>query len=807
MAIHTGRSSGKDNKTPSTSKPAKGNAVAAQMPAVPALQETQAPSIQKETNGEEPPQSPFIPVQTKERTPLQLKNKNDAATTAYIPIQRKENKTGLPDNLKSGVESLSGTNLSDVKVHYGSSQPAQFNAYAYAQGTDIHIAPGQEQHLPHEAWHVAQQKQGRVQATTQMKGAGINDDVSLEKEADDMGAKAMSSGSDSLASGYEHFNGSDIGDVKARSSLVSTTQRQTFENINNEVSASITDINHSSNSTVQKHAVTQLAAGKFLVDDGEELKAGQMHKSNFLSAVRAEVKKVAKEILEPVGLAQDNCPDLNYWINYYEGKDAIYFESVITRYAPATAGANTTDEYLGKLTEKVKNALIKHVSTGANEFDPEVAPKEVEEKRPDQSILNIQRKEMPIQLGAAASIPSSRAVLSPAPVVTPMSGTLSSGLPASGATGGAMGRTVMGLSGSEGSAIDEWRGDRKRAPLEGPSGVAMGRTEMGFSGSGGSATGEWKDDRRRSPLEGLSGEFGNADRLFDLGLAQIEEVKDSKEPIIDDSSRIETPEQLYRTIQRIRTYFEPARCEALTQLFLEVGLSGLIDAKPCTSVENINHNYAEIASCGGTQTLVMCRLLGTAAGSKKTFLFDSLGQAPPEKLAEAKATGRTAGVLRPQSISPGSVDQIFRAMGGAPCLIPFSMVGSKSHCFTIAGGGDHFFLYQGWINQHTLLDDDYTRELNAAELREFLRDIIDRKRGGEEKKDTLLDKKQDFYSLMLRQDSEREIANAMRAAGMDPGIAPRRGPGRFFVQNVDSVSFKYEVIKLTPPSKGGPGLR
>lgn len=108
------------------------------------------------------------------------------------PAQRQENKTGLPDNLKSGVENLSGQSLDDVKVHYNSSQPASLQAHAYAQGTDIHVAPGQEKHLPHEAWHVVQQKQGRVQPTKQLKGTtNINDDQGLEKEADVMGAKAM----------------------------------------------------------------------------------------------------------------------------------------------------------------------------------------------------------------------------------------------------------------------------------------------------------------------------------------------------------------------------------------------------------------------------------------------------------------------------------------------------------------------------------------------------------------------------------------------------------------------------------------
>jgi hypothetical protein len=109
-----------------------------------------------------------------------------AASTA----QRVANRTGLPDALKAGVETLSGMSMDDVRVHRNSGQPAQLQAHAYARGTDIHLAPGQERHLPHEAWHVAQQKQGRVTPTMQMKGVSINDDVALEREADVMGARA-----------------------------------------------------------------------------------------------------------------------------------------------------------------------------------------------------------------------------------------------------------------------------------------------------------------------------------------------------------------------------------------------------------------------------------------------------------------------------------------------------------------------------------------------------------------------------------------------------------------------------------------
>ena len=86
------------------------------------------------------------------------------------PLQTKrENNTGMPDNLKAGVENLSGIDMSDVRVHYNSSKPAEVGALAYTQGTNIHVAPGQERHLPHEAWHVVQQVQGRVQPTMQLK--------------------------------------------------------------------------------------------------------------------------------------------------------------------------------------------------------------------------------------------------------------------------------------------------------------------------------------------------------------------------------------------------------------------------------------------------------------------------------------------------------------------------------------------------------------------------------------------------------------------------------------------------------------
>ncbi len=114
---------------------------------------------------------------------------NNARATKMAQLKGAK-RNGLPEQLKTGIESLSGMDMSDVTVHKNSSKPAQLNALAYAQGSEIHLGSGQEQHLAHEAWHVVQQRQGRVKPTTQMGGVAINDNESLEKEADVMGAKA-----------------------------------------------------------------------------------------------------------------------------------------------------------------------------------------------------------------------------------------------------------------------------------------------------------------------------------------------------------------------------------------------------------------------------------------------------------------------------------------------------------------------------------------------------------------------------------------------------------------------------------------
>ena len=145
-------------------------------------------------SGDEPAQA-ATPIKNPLSASRTVTQQREKIESAFGPaLQRKKRKTGpggMPDTLSSGIERLSGFDLSHVSVNMNSPQPGNVGAEAIAQDNNIHIAPGKEQHLPHEAWHVVQQREGRVQPTTSVAGVAINDDPGLEKEADTMGQAAL----------------------------------------------------------------------------------------------------------------------------------------------------------------------------------------------------------------------------------------------------------------------------------------------------------------------------------------------------------------------------------------------------------------------------------------------------------------------------------------------------------------------------------------------------------------------------------------------------------------------------------------
>jgi hypothetical protein len=157
---------------------------------------------------------------------------NNHSSKEQQPFQKKENNTGLPDNLKTGMENLSWMSLDDVKVHHNSDKPAQLQAHAYAQGTDIHLGPGQEKHLPHELGHVVQQKEGRVKATTQMKGkVAVNDDAGLEKEADMLGFRALSPSNMAQGVQLKAMNKGSIKTIQRKSWDITPIQLEKYKKV------------------------------------------------------------------------------------------------------------------------------------------------------------------------------------------------------------------------------------------------------------------------------------------------------------------------------------------------------------------------------------------------------------------------------------------------------------------------------------------------------------------------------------------------------------------------------------------------
>lgn len=130
---------------------------------------------------------------------IQMMRDPNAGRTEAPLTSRLADENRLPLEVQAKMETALGADFSDVAIHPNSANATRAGALAYAQGTDIHFAPGQydpysrkgQQMIGHELAHVMQQKAGRVVPTGRTSsGALLNDSPSLESEADAMGEKA-----------------------------------------------------------------------------------------------------------------------------------------------------------------------------------------------------------------------------------------------------------------------------------------------------------------------------------------------------------------------------------------------------------------------------------------------------------------------------------------------------------------------------------------------------------------------------------------------------------------------------------------
>ncbi len=147
------------------------------------------------TNKENTPFSASRPYQLK--TSSVTENRDTEDNKSYT-LRKASNNERLPEDVQMKMENSFQNDFSKINIHKNSEQANEMGAYAFTQKNNIHFAPGQYQPyspkgqtlIGHELTHVIQQQEGNVKPTTQAKGILINDDKHLEKEADEMGAKA-----------------------------------------------------------------------------------------------------------------------------------------------------------------------------------------------------------------------------------------------------------------------------------------------------------------------------------------------------------------------------------------------------------------------------------------------------------------------------------------------------------------------------------------------------------------------------------------------------------------------------------------
>ncbi len=228
------------------------------------LQGKMSGTIQRMAEEEEPLQGKMqgtIQRMAEEEEPLQGKMQGTMQRMAeqeepiqgkmIRPIQKKSSRTRtmqrqsatsaqLPTLVQSKMEGAMGADFSGVNIHTESQQASNVGALAFAQGNDVHFAPGQydpqstsgQELIGHELAHVVQQREGRVQPTTQAKGVPVNDDKGLEAEADSMGQKAAQFQADTTVTKPKSPNFSSIQPMQLSSSTgvlqlaLNATQKQ-----------------------------------------------------------------------------------------------------------------------------------------------------------------------------------------------------------------------------------------------------------------------------------------------------------------------------------------------------------------------------------------------------------------------------------------------------------------------------------------------------------------------------------------------------------------------------------------------------
>jgi hypothetical protein len=186
------------------------------------------PSVQRKVGGSSAAHlmSDFRTIQAKAGPGAPADDRGSQAAASDGPGQ------AMPADVQRKMEASFGASFADVRIHEGPGAQA-LGARAYTRGTDLYFAPGEYQPntaagqelLGHELTHVVQQSRGQVQATTQLRGLGLNDSSALETEADQQGARAARGARVTMAGTAPEAGGAHTAAGPAMSASSSTLQR------------------------------------------------------------------------------------------------------------------------------------------------------------------------------------------------------------------------------------------------------------------------------------------------------------------------------------------------------------------------------------------------------------------------------------------------------------------------------------------------------------------------------------------------------------------------------------------------------
>jgi uncharacterized protein DUF4157 len=278
---------------------------------------------------------------------LQRRAKDDSELEGVPEIVEEVlNSPGRPldADARSFMEPRFGHDFSRVRVHTDASAAASaraVNALAYTVGSNVVFAQGQyaprKSHgrklLAHELTHVVQQRRMKSAAPQAKLEIGpVND--TLEQEADRFAEQ-----------------------VVGVSDAASTAPPKPPSDSKPRLQRAIDEQPQSATSTEPP------AAAPIVDDEAQQIGPGQMHKTEFLDALRTHVCSVADAALASAGRTAQGCPMIERWIGRLRARNVQYIERGIRRYATPPAQASAQD-YITAVGEKVREGVTRWTATG-----------------------------------------------------------------------------------------------------------------------------------------------------------------------------------------------------------------------------------------------------------------------------------------------------------------------------------------------------------------------------------------------------------------------------------------------------------